>query len=186
VPKTDEESGFGESDGDIASPAHSAPWGWLNWQFIEQREKPMIKPKVLFVCTGNSARSQMAEGILRNLGKGRIEAYSAGTHPSQVNPLAIEVMKEIGMDISSHRSKSVDEFTGQHFDVVITVCDKARESCPIFPAKTHRLHWSIEDPASVQGPEAERLDAFRRARDELRGRLEAFVQSQTYPASSNR
>jgi len=132
--------------------------------------------RVLILCTGNSARSQMAEGLLRHDAGNVYDVFSAGTKPTRVRPEAITVMQEAGMDISGHRSKSVDEFAGQDFDYVITVCDNAKESCPIFPAKTQRIHWSIEDPAAVQGSEEERLAAFRLARDELRARLKAFAQ----------
>ena len=131
--------------------------------------------RALILCTGNSARSQMAEGLLRHDAGGRFEVFSAGTKPTQVRPEAIAVMHEIGIDISAHRSKSVDEFAGQPFDHVITVCDNARESCPVFPAGTRRVHWSIEDPAAVLGGEETRVAAFRRVRDELRARLESFA-----------
>ncbi|MFZ0960361.1 MAG: arsenate reductase ArsC [Terriglobia bacterium] len=131
--------------------------------------------RVLILCTGNSARSQMAEGLLRNDGGAAFEVASAGTKPSHVRPEAIAAMREIGIDISTHRSKSVDEFAGQAFDYVITVCDNAKESCPIFPAGTKRLHWSLEDPAAVQGSEEERLAAFRRVRDQLRSLLRQFA-----------
>jgi arsenate reductase len=119
----------------------------------------------------------MAEGILRRLGNGTIEVHSAGTHPSRVNPLAIEAMNEIGIDISSHRSKSVDEFAQQTFDVVITVCDKAKESCPIFPGAPERIHWSYEDPAAVEGSHDEKLAAFRRVRDDLLLRFKDLLAS---------
>ena len=132
--------------------------------------------RVLILCTGNSARSQMAEGLLRHDAGDTYEVFSAGTKPTLVRPEAIQVMREVGIDISGHRSKSVDEFEGQNFEYVITVCDNAKESCPIFPAKTKRIHWSVEDPAAVQGSEEERLAAFRLARDELRARLKAFGQ----------
>ncbi len=133
--------------------------------------------RVLVLCTGNSARSQMAEGILRSIGKGKIEAYSAGTQPSRVNPSAIEAMNEIGIDISSHRSKSVDEFAQQQFDLVITVCDNAKESCPIFPGAPKRIHWSYEDPAAAEGSHDEKLVAFRRVRDDLRLRFKDLLAS---------
>ena len=136
----------------------------------------MVKPKVFLVCTQNSCRSQMAEGLLRHDARDLFEVFSAGTKPSQVRPEAIAMMRELGIDISGHRSKSVEEFTGQHFDYVITVCDNAQESCPVFPALTTRIHWSIEDPAAVQGSEAQRFEAFRRIRDELRKRLRDFIQ----------
>ena len=135
--------------------------------------------RVLILCTGNSARSQMAEGLLRHDAGNVYEVFSAGTKPTHVRPEAIAVMREVGIDISGHRSKSVDEFAGQDFDYVITVCDNAKESCPIFPAKTKRIHWSIEDPAAVQGSEEERLAAFRRIRDELRARLQTFAKGGT-------
>jgi arsenate reductase len=117
----------------------------------------------------------MAEGLLRHDAGNVYEVFSAGTKPTQVRPEAISVMREVGIDISGHRSKSVDEFAGQGFDYVITVCDNAKESCPVFPVKTKRIHWSIEDPAAAQGSEQERLAAFRRVRDELRARLQAFA-----------
>src|SRR5579872_4705084 len=122
----------------------------------------MSKATVLILCTGNSARSQMAEGLLRDEAGDRFEVYSAGTHPTAVRPEAIAVMHEIGIDISGHRSKPVDEFAGRELDYVITVCDNARESCPVFPAKTRRMHWPFEDPADAQGTEAERMAAFRK------------------------
>lgn len=131
----------------------------------------MHKPRVLILCTGNSARSQMAEGLLRHEAGDRFEVFSAGTKPTQVRPEAIVVMQELGIDISGHRSKSVDEFAGQDFDCVVTVCDNAKASCPIFPGNTKRIHWSVDDPAAVEGSEEHRLAAFRRVRDELRGRL---------------
>jgi arsenate reductase len=134
--------------------------------------------RVLILCTGNSARSQMAEGLLRHDGGPECQVFSAGTQPSRVRPEAIQVMREVGIDISGHRSKSVDEFAGQDFDYVITVCDNAKESCPVFPAKAKPIHWSIEDPAAAQGSEEERLSAFRLVRDELRARLQAFAQGE--------
>jgi arsenate reductase len=136
----------------------------------------MIKQKVMFVCTENSCRSQIAEGLLRHVAGDDFDVFSGGAHPTELNPAAVEVMKEIGIDISGHRSKSVDEFAGQAFDYVITVCDNAKESCPVFPAATKRIHWSLDDPAAVQGSEEERLAAFRRIRDELRRNLQHFLQ----------
>jgi arsenate reductase len=134
----------------------------------------MEKKKVLILCTGNSARSQMAEGLLRHDAGERFEVFSAGTSPSHVRSEAITVMGELGIDISGHRSKNVDEFTGQHFDYVLTVCDNAKESCPLFPGKTVTLHHSFEDPATLQGSEAERLALFRRIRDEMKHYLRDF------------
>jgi arsenate reductase len=134
-----------------------------------------MKQRVLVLCTGNSARSQMAEGWLRQLAGDRFEVASAGTHPSTVNPLAIAVMGERGIDISSHRSKSVAEFLDQPFDFVITVCDQAAEVCPIFPGPAERIHWSFPDPAAVRGREEERLRAFRQVRDVLEARLRTWL-----------
>jgi arsenate reductase len=131
--------------------------------------------RVLILCTGNSARSQMAEGLLRHSGGEAFEVVSAGIDPSFVRPEAIAAMREIGIDISSHRSKSIDEFTGQPFAYVITVCDNAKQQCPMFPGPARRIHWSIKDPAVVEGDNETRLAAFRVARDELRERLSGFV-----------
>jgi len=136
------------------------------------------KKRVLILCTGNSARSQMAEGLLRTIAGDRYEVFSAGVAPSHVRPEAIEVMSELGIDLSSHRSKSVDEFAGQRFDYVITVCDNAAENCPVFPGSTKRIHWSFDDPAGVTGSEEDRLAAFRHSRDEIRKRLEQFARSE--------
>jgi len=129
------------------------------------------KSKVLILCTGNSARSQMAEGLLRQDAGDRFEVASAGLNPSRVRSEAIEVMREIGIDISGHRSKSVDEFTSQEFDYVITVCDNANKQCPVFPGKAQRVHWSFQDPAAVPGDNERRLEVFRLVRDEIRKKL---------------
>ena len=131
--------------------------------------------RVLFLCTANSARSQMAEGILRHLAGDRFEIFSAGTHPSKVNPLAIKALEELHIDISDHTSKSLDQFLGQPFDYVITVCDNAKEECPIFHGALQQLHWSIDDPAEAQGSEEQPLQAFRRARDEIYSRMKSFL-----------
>ena len=139
----------------------------------------MQTPKrVLILCTGNSARSQMAEGLLRRDGGPAFEVYSAGVRPAGVRPEAVEAMREAGIDISAQRSKSVEEFAGQPFDYVVTVCDNAKEQCPVFPAATRRVHWSFEDPAEAAGDFAERLSVFRRVRDEIRARLREFVSEQ--------
>ena len=135
----------------------------------------MTKTRVLFLCTGNSCRSQMAEGWLRHLGGGAFEAASAGTEPVGVNPRAVDVMAECGVDISRHRSKRVDEVRGERFDSVVTVCDRAKESCPVFPGATTVLHWSFDDPAATEGGAEERRAVFRRVRDEIRARVERFV-----------
>lgn len=140
------------------------------------------RKRALILCTGNSARSQMAEGLLRHDGGPGFEVYSAGTHPSHVRPEAIEAMRELGIDISGHRSKSVDEFAGQEFDFVVTVCDNARENCPVFPGNTERIHWSFDDPAAVEGDWEARLMEFRRVRDEIRARFRDFLDPQ--PAES--
>jgi len=132
------------------------------------------KRRILILCTGNSARSQMAEGLLRHYAGDRFEVFSAGTRPSQVRPEAIAAMREVGIDISGQRSKSVDEFAGQPFDYVLTVCDTAKESCPIFPGKAATIHQSFEDPAAAQGSEEERLAVFRRVRNEMRQYLRGF------------
>ena len=142
----------------------------------------MTKKRVLVLCTGNSARSQMGEGLFRAEGGARFEVFSAGTKPSSVRPEAIAVMREIGIDISAQRSKSVDEYSGQSFDYVVTVCDNARDACPVFPAGTSRLHWSFEDPAAAEGAEEQRLAAFRRIRDQIRERVKAFLCEQTASA----
>jgi len=134
----------------------------------------MKKQRVLILCTGNSARSQMAEGLLRYDAGDRFEVFSAGVAPSRVRPEAIAVMKELGIDLSNHRSKHVDEFAGQGFDYVLTVCDHAREACPIFPAQTMTVHHNFVDPAGCDGSEGERLAVFRRVRDEIREYLKTF------------
>jgi arsenate reductase len=132
--------------------------------------------RVLVLCTGNSARSQMAEGWLRRLGDGRVEAFSAGTHPAAaVNPLAVRAMGEVGIDLGDQRPKSIERYLAERFDYVITVCDDAAEECPIFPGPARRIHWSFPDPAKTEGDEAARLAAFRRIRDGLRERLEGFL-----------
>jgi arsenate reductase (thioredoxin) len=134
----------------------------------------MEKKRVLILCTGNSARSQMAEGLLRHDAGNRYEVESAGTRPGHVRPEAIAVMKELGIDISGHRSKDVQAFENQSFDYVLTVCDNAKESCPMFPGHLNRIHKGFEDPAALQGTEEERLSLFRRVRDEIRDYLRVF------------
>ena len=118
------------------------------------------KKRILFLCTGNSCRSQMAEGFLRHLGGDKFESYSAGINPTQVNLLSVKVMDEIGIDISNHKSKPVKEFLGQPFDIVVTVCDNAKQTCPIFLGKYTKLHWNLEDPAEAKGLEEEKLKIF--------------------------
>lgn len=131
--------------------------------------------RVLFVCTGNSARSIMAEALLRRHGGDRFEVHSAGTHPSVVNPLTLRVLGEAGIDASWARSKSVDGFLGQSFDYVITVCDQAREACPVFPGATEALHWGYDDPAAVTGTEEEQLVAFRQVLTAMGQRISRFA-----------
>ncbi|MBV9956880.1 MAG: arsenate reductase ArsC [Acidobacteria bacterium] len=142
------------------------------------------RKRVLILCTGNSARSQMAEGLLRHDGGDKFEVESAGVEASFVRPQAIEVMREVGIDISGHRSKSVDEFSGQEFDYVITVCDNANERCPVFPGKTERIHRSFDDPAAAEGDEAAKLAVFRRVRDEIREQLRLFITEKRSSATS--
>ena len=137
----------------------------------------MSKQSVLILCTGNSARSQMAEGLLRHMAGDRFDVASAGIKPSVVRPEAIQAMKEIGISLEGHRSKSVDEFVGKPIDYVITVCD-AKESCPVFPAGTSRMHWAFQDPPGPQeGTEEERLAIFRMVRDQMKARFESELES---------
>jgi arsenate reductase len=131
----------------------------------------MPAQRVLFLCTHNSARSQMAEGLLRSLGGDRFEGHSAGTEATGVRPLAIKAMAEVDVDISKQTSKTLDPYVDQRFDHVITVCDDANESCPIFPNATHRLHWSLPDPSRATGTEEQQLAVYRNVRDQLRARI---------------
>jgi arsenate reductase len=136
----------------------------------------MNKQRVLFLCTGNSCRSHMAEGWLRKLGGDDFEVFSAGSKPAgYVHPLAIEAMREVGIDISRQHSKSLEEFVGQPFDYVITVCDNARDACPSFPGAAHQLHWGFDDPAHASGTDDEKRRVFRRVRDEIQNRLRLFL-----------
>jgi len=135
------------------------------------KDNPM-KKKVLFLCTGNSCRSQMAEGLMRHFYGNRFQAYSAGTEPTAVNPRAIQVMDEIDIDISRQHSKSVAEFENNTFDTVVTVCDRANESCPLFLGNVKRIHWSLEDPAEAKGEEKTVLAVFRKVRDQIRAHID--------------
>lgn len=128
--------------------------------------------RALFVCTHNSARSQMAEALLRHFSRGRFEVYSAGTEATAVRPLAIRAMGEFAIDISTQESKTLDRFVDERFDYVITVCDQANESCPVFPNAAHRLHWSIPDPSTATGTDAEQLAVYRGVRDQILKRIE--------------
>jgi arsenate reductase len=132
----------------------------------------MKKPKVLFLCTHNSDRSQMAEGLLRHLAGNHFEVMSAGTEATHVRLLAIRAMDEVGIDISGQESKTLDRYLEDTFDYVITVCDDANEACPVFPGAKRRLHWSFEDPAQARGSEKERLRVFQSVRDEIKERIE--------------
>ena len=132
----------------------------------------MNKTRVLFLCTHNSARSQMAEGFLCHLAGDRFEAHSAGTGATHVRPLAVRAMAEVGMDISQQESKTLERYLGEPFGYVITVCDDANEACPIFPGAKERLHWSFPDPSRATGTEEERLKVFRAVREEIRARIE--------------
>lgn len=134
-----------------------------------------MKKQVLILCTANSARSQMAEGLLRLLAGDRFEVHSAGAKPSVVNPLAIEAMAGRGVDISDQRSKNLSEFLDHSFDYVITVCDNAAESCPVFPGKAERIHWRLPDPATVEGTDAEKLAFFAQVRDDLESRFRQWL-----------
>ena len=132
--------------------------------------------RVLILCTGNSCRSQMAEGLWRELGSGRWRSESAGSKPSgYVHPLAVEAMSRRGMDISDARSKSVDEFEGERFDLVVTVCDNARDACPVFPGAAEQLHWPFDDPADAEGTDEEKLAVFTRVREEIEQKIAGYL-----------
>jgi len=137
---------------------------------------PGVK-KVIFLCTGNSARSQMAEGLMNHLSHEEWKVQTAGIFPSYVHPLAIRVMEEIGIDISQQTSKSMNQFLNEVFDYIITLCDEAAQSCPTFPGQGKRLHWSFQDPAAAIGTIEERLAVFRRVRDEIRTKIEEFLET---------
>ncbi|HUQ78562.1 MAG TPA: MerR family transcriptional regulator [Patescibacteria group bacterium] len=141
-----------------------------------RRPVPEEPIRVLFVCTGNSARSQIAEAVLGRLGGADFEVHSAGTEPKGVNPFTVQILDSAGFDWSGARSQSVDEFAGQSFDYVITVCDRARQTCPTFPGSQNRLHWGLDDPAEVEGSDAERLGAFQRTYTEVNQRVRPFVE----------
>ena len=139
----------------------------------------MNKTRVLFLCTGNSCRSHMAEGWLRHLAGDRYESLSAGAKPAgYVHPLAIKAMAEVGVDISQHTSKSLDSFAGSHLDYLITVCDNAAQSCPVFSGADKIVRWSFEDPAHAPGSEGEKMCVFRRVRDEIKEQIESFLNGQ--------
>ena len=135
-----------------------------------------MKQRILFLCTHNSARSQMAEGLLRAMAGDRFESFSAGTEVTRVHPLAIEAMRELGIDLSAHRSKAIGEFLGQDLDAVITVCDKARESCPYLPGVRRTINWSFDDPSAAND-----LATFRRVRDEIQEKLRELLAASPRP-----
>ena len=147
------------------------------------RQGPVVKKRVLVVCSGNSARSQMAEALIRHEAGDVFEVSSAGTHPAQVRVEAVAVMRELDIDISSQRSKPLTEFEGRNFDFVITVCDKAREECPLFSGAPERLHWPFEDPAAFTETGEGRLLAFRRLRDRIHARVMVFLGEGAYGCS---
>jgi len=136
-----------------------------------------MKQKILILCTGNSCRSQMADGYFRHLAGDRFDVTSAGLEPSVVNPKAIQVMQEDGVDISSHTSKDVEQFIGQKFDYFITVCDNAKERCPFFPGQAERIHWSFEDPAAAEGTEDEIMAVFRKVRHQIKAKIDGYFKT---------
>ena len=133
------------------------------------------KTKVIFICTGNSCRSQMAEGLLRYMAGDRFEVFSAGSHPSHLHPASIIVMAELGIDISNHSADSIDEYLDKDIDIVISVCDNARQVCPVFPGDVQQIHWSIDDPFHGWGAEPSDLIPYRETRETLKDRLESFI-----------
>src|SRR5579859_6231607 len=140
-----------------------------------------MKQRVLFICTHNSARSQMAEGLLRHLAGDRFEAFSAGTEATHVRPMAIRAMQELGIDISNQESKTLERFLDQPFDAVITVCDQANEACPVFFGARERLHWSFPDPSKAEGTQQQQLQVYRQVRDAIRERIEHALLTQAAP-----
>lgn len=135
------------------------------------------KKKVLFICTGNACRSQIAHGLLRDMAGDRFEVFSAGSHPSRVHPMSVAVMEEVGVDISHHTSDFVDDYLDQGIDIAITVCDNANQSCPTFPGKAERIHWSIDDPFKGWNFDTSQMDSFRETRREIKEKLETFLES---------
>ncbi len=135
------------------------------------------KKKVLFICTGNACRSQIAHGLLRDMASDRFEVFSAGSHPSRIHPMSIAVMEEVGVDISHHTSDFVDDYLDKGIDIAITVCDNANQSCPTFPGKAERIHWSIDDPFKGWSFDTSQMDSFRETRREIKEKLESFLES---------
>jgi arsenate reductase len=146
-----------------------------------------MKTRVLFVCTGNSARSQMAEAFVRYYAGDAFEAYSAGLEPKGINPLTVQVMQELGLDLSDQYSKSLTEYLGKvHFGYVVTLCADAEERCPIFPGVSQRLHWPFDDPAAFEGPDEASLEKFREVRDQIDSQVRAWLDGQGLPLPSRR
>ena len=136
-----------------------------------------LKKKVLFICTGNACRSQIAHGLLNDLASAHFEVFSAGSHPNKVHPISIAVMEEVGIDISKHTSDHIDDYINKDIDIVITVCDNANNACPLFPENTKRIHWSIDDPFRNWNFELNQLSTFRKTREEIKLRLLKFIQA---------
>lgn len=135
------------------------------------------KKKVLFICTGNACRSQIAHGLLQDMAGNRFEVFSAGSHPSRVHPMSIVVMEEVGVDISHHTSDYVDDYLDEGIDIAITVCDNANQACPMFPGEVERIHWSIDDPFKGWNFDTSQMDSFRETRREINERLETFLET---------
>lgn len=135
------------------------------------------KKKVLFICTGNACRSQIAHGLLQDMAGNRFEVFSAGSHPSRVHPMSIVVMEEVGVDISHHTSDYVDDYLDEGIDIAITVCDNANQACPMFPGEVERIHWSIDDPFKGWNFDTSQMDSFRETRREINERLETFLEN---------
>jgi arsenate reductase (thioredoxin) len=136
-----------------------------------------LKKKVLFICTGNACRSQIAHGLLNDLASAHFEVFSAGSHPNKVHPISIAVMEEVGIDISKHTSDHIDDYLNKDIDIVITVCDNSNNACPLFPENTKRIHWSIDDPFRNWNFELNQLSTFRKTREEIKLRLLKFIQA---------
>ena len=136
-----------------------------------------LKKKVLFICTGNACRSQIAHGLLNDLASAHFEVFSAGSHPNKVHPISIAVMEEIGIDISKHTSDHIDDYMNKDIDIVITVCDNANNACPLFPEDTKRIHWSIDDPFRNWNFDINQLTNFRETRAEIKSRILKFIKS---------
>ncbi len=135
------------------------------------------KEKIIFICTGNACRSQIAEGILRSMAGDKFDVFSAGSHPTKVHPMSIKVMKEIGIDITSHTSDPISNFLNENIDIVVTVCNNADKACPVFPGKVERIHWRIKDPFKGWGSDRDDLDNFTRTRDDLNERIKNFLKN---------